>query len=432
MGFNISLNINRNKKGKKSGIIREISNMDRMPDIYSDEWIHYIIGDGSRQDKATLLDMVEKHAEFATPMNYAVRTTARIPVKHINSKGLKVENSPYIELLETPNQFQKSMESLMEAAILSYLATGDCYFNKIGAPYLIPSKLFVLDPTCTEPIWTKEKDFRFKELKAFKTLFPEASEYTLIDAQDVAHIMFTGAKYNQMTYGGVSILVPLIENYKNLKKNYIARRSMYEGKRILLTPRLTEGALPGIGGIYPQEGENGDSEYAYKSDLQRVSEKLNNNWRADNPHGERIKIISTPMDVAQIGSSAKELGLDESRSADFRFISMQIGVHPILTGDTTNAALNNYKIAERQFYLTTALPIAYKFYSELTTFLNLPAGELLVPDISNIEALKDDRIEAHRMILENYDRNAATANEIREAAGQLPAEEYNFRKILES
>jgi hypothetical protein len=391
-----------------------------------------VLGDGSKTDKATLLDMVEKRSEFATPMNYAVRTTARIPVMHVDKKGKKVENSKYLALLETPNQYQKSRESLMEAAILSYLATGDCYFNKIGAPPLVPSKLFVLDPTCTEPVWSEDGDYRFKELLNFRTLFPENQEYTPLEAVDVAHIMFTGARYKQMTKGGVSLLVPLIENFENLKKNYIARRSMYEGKRLLISPRLTEGALPGIGGIRQQQGGSGNQEYISKSDAEIASEILNKHWRADNPHGQRIKVFSTPMETAEIGSTANELGLDESRSADFRFISMQIGVHPILTGDTTNAALNNYRIAERQFYLTSGLPTAYKMYSELTTFLGLPEGHKLIPDTSKIEALKDDKRELHQMILENYDRRAATGNEIRAAAGQETSNEYNELKPQEN
>ncbi len=425
MEINFSLKLGGNNKGKKSRTVGEMTNLDRKPEIYTDDWLSMVLGDGSKNDRATLLDMVEKHTEFATPMNYAVRTAARIPVMHVDKNGKKVENSEYIELLNKPNQYQNSRESIMEAAILSYLAVGDCYFNKIQAGRLLPSKLFVLDPTCTDPVWNDEGDYRFKELLKFKTKFPDSRDYTNIDAEDVAHIMFTGARYKQMTKGGVSLLAPLIENFENLKKNYIARRSMYEGKRLLITPRLTNGAMPGIGNIGQQQGGTDNSEYKWEPPEKAASRKLNTHWRADNPNGERIKVFPTPMETAEIGSTANELGLDESRSADFRFISMQIGVHPILTGDTTNAALNNYKTAERQYYVNLGLPVVYKMYSELTTFLQMPDGHMLMPDVSGIEALKDDKQELHSMILENYDRRAATGNEIRTAAGQETDDEYD-------
>ncbi|MEA2113376.1 MAG: phage portal protein [Patescibacteria group bacterium] len=429
MEINFSLKLGKKKVTKKSATVGTIR--PDTPHKIGNDWF-YPIGDGSSTDKATLLDMVEKKTEFATPMNYAVRTTARIPVVHLDQNGKQVENSKYLKLLNKPNQYQNSREALMESAILSYLATGDCFFNKIGAPLLVPSKLFVLDPTCTEPIWSDEGDFRFKELLKFKTQFPGNHDYTKIEAGDIAHIMFTGARYKQMTQGGVSLLVPLIENYQNLKKNYIARRSMYEGKRLLISPKLTRGAMPGIGSISQQQGGSDNSEFKFEPPEKAASRKLNQHWRADNPDGERIKVFPTPMETDEIGQTANELGLDESRSADFRFISMQIGVHPILTGDTTNAALNNYKTAERQFYLTSGLPTAYKMYSELTTFLNMPDGHVLIPDTSRIEALKDDKAELHQMILNNYDRRAATANELRAAAGQETSNEYDTLKPNEN
>src|SRR6056297_335410 len=156
MELNFSLKFGGKKQSKKGvNTIGTLTQDMKAPYMIGDDWF-YSVGDGSKKDKATLLDMVEKHTEFATPMNYAVRTTARIPVIHIDQNGKKVENSEYLKLLETPNQYQKSREALLEAAILSYTATGDLYFNKIGAPRMIPKKLFVLDPTCTDPVWSDD------------------------------------------------------------------------------------------------------------------------------------------------------------------------------------------------------------------------------------------------------------------------------------
>lgn len=431
MELNFSLKFGRKKQSNKGANIGTLTQDMKTPYMIDDDWF-YPIGDGSKTDKATLLDMVEKHTEFATPMNYAVRTTARIPVIHIDQNGKQVENSEYLKLLDTPNQYQKSRESLLEAAILSYTATGDLYFNKIGAPRMTPKKLFVLDPTCTEPVWSDDGDFRFKELLKFKTKFPNQTDYTVIEADTVIHIMFNGARYKQMTKGGVSLLVPLIENFESLKKNYIARRTMYEGKRLLITPRLVSGGMPPIGGINQNIAGSDNNAATYATPEQEASRKLNTHWRADNPHGERIKVFSTPMETAEIGSTSNELGLDESRSADFRFISMQIGVHPILTGDTANAALNNYRTAEKQFYINFGLPTAHKIYSELSEFLMMPEGHKLVPDTSQIEALQDDKAEIHKMILENYDRFAATGNEIRAAAGQATDQNYEQLKPQEN
>jgi len=392
---------------KITNLHRDILNLEQIAD--TDLFIKNA-ANGTPEDLHRLFKGI---VEVSIPILYIARSIAKLPIHEFNIKtGKLIENSEVIFRLNNPNQYQKSRFEFIKSMIINNQVS-DCYINKIGAPGLVPEKLFLLDPTTTIAIFSKESDIRFSKILRYETRFTNSQSAIKIDAEDVYHMTDEASTYDEVKNGGVSTVRYLARVLQSLEQNYKSSDEIARGRKTLVSEKNNANNPSFSGQIINQTGSDDAKVHNPGRDIEN---KLYRNYGHGNTSRGNIAYLAKEVAVQQLGFSPEQLGLRNFKEDYFLKSCMVAGVDPLLVGFPGASTYNNKIEAGKQFWEQTGQQMAMNIASALSIVFGLKDTELRF-DFSNIEALKQNRKETFEMSIEAYDRQLATGNELREAAG---------------
>jgi hypothetical protein len=232
------------------------------------------------------------------------------------------------------------------------------------------TQLYVLPSETTLPKFTlnSQKDLRINTIQGYITdfgygqlLIPE--DQVMVD-REASFIDITGAS-------SPSRLFSAILTSDSLRYNYEAKVKMYKDR----------GAL---GLIFPKESGAVMSKEA--ADKMRATYYTSNGITG----GKSPFLIGTiPLDYVPITFDANSLRLSENRIQDFNMICSLIGVDSVIFG-ITQSTFSNKEWAEKDFWLTTAVPTFDSLMGFFGLIFNLPSNEKFIGDYKDIPILQSD------------------------------------------
>jgi len=142
-----------------SNLLGRLFNVER--DI-NGNWNYQFVETSSFENSEKYLDISLSNPVLSTIIALRSKMYSQMEIKHLNSKGDVIENSPYTKLLNNPNYFQ-SKEDFFFQQMWFLSATGNDYVYQIK-PFTtsIPNSLFNLVPS--------EIDFKETQNKTLKLI----------------------------------------------------------------------------------------------------------------------------------------------------------------------------------------------------------------------------------------------------------------------
>lgn len=137
--------------------------------------------------------------------------------------------------------------------------------------------------------------------------------------------------------------------------------------------------------------------------VEQVSVAINNRSGAEN--ARRILVITGEVGFKPLAMPAAEADFIETRKFYREQIAAMFGVPPTVLGFMENATLANMDASKIMMWEDTVIPLMTQLGEELCRFLNQELSDtyILVPDTSNIEALKH-RVESRAGAAESLQR----------------------------
>lgn len=353
----------------------------------------------SRWSKRDLVEQAyERNPVFYTAANIVAKTIAQMPVivEYQKNAGQRDTTTvhPMLRAVERSDNF-------VEMMILYYIVTGEMYAKKekdaTGDRLLgyIP-----LPSQYTNPIYgdrmTPIQGFEYNE---FDTIRLDNSEVFYMHSPNLSQY-----------FHGMSAAIPGAEAIDLHNAGLTWNKNIAQA-----------GGVPSL--IAKMPG-------ATKQDRERfVSGWTQNNGGSNNSH--KIKTIGEAVDLVNFANKPNDAEWSEALKMAFRMIGMLVGTSSILMNDGDNMTYSNYKEARKALYLDTAIPLAKKFYKELSKdaapyFRDNPVIKV---DVDNIEAIQEDRGLAWDRLTKAMEKGALTPDEVRSEMGYAPLTDEQIAQI---
>lgn len=350
----------------------------------------------TQQDNKALMAMYNDIPEVATPVNYTIDSLSIIPFFHY--KGDKViENSKVLSVIDTPNQFQTKSD-FIKIYFLNRILFGAGFINRIKPVGIKDVKqLYVLPTKDTEVVLkdSNQKDFRLNEISGYKVTLngtiisiPKNDVFTQREA----------AIIDNNYYSYRSRLMTAILTSDSLRYNYEARIKLLRDR----------GA---VGIVSPDVAGSNIS--------QDDADKMRNKFFKENGLTGRkfpFLISPRPLKFTPTSFNAGELELNANKLQDFQTICAVMGIDSSIF-ENSKSTYNNKILAKRNFYEDVVMPYFDGFLQFLENIFELPEGEYLKADYSNIPALQEDYEKKVNANSKAYNDGAITQAEYREAIG---------------
>jgi len=383
--------------GKKKSIENTFHN-NTPPELWGNSYF-YQLQQATQNDQA-LINMYNELPEVQAPVNYIIDSLSVIPYRHVTMKGDKevvVENSPYIELLRNPNQYQTENDYI-KTYFLNRIVLGVGYVNYLKSiGFKASGQLFVLPSENTEIVLASDdKDYRLNEIVGFETSF--GGSVIELDKDDVF--------VNRESTLGVdsyiqtrSRLMSAVMTSKSLRSNYDARIAIVDDR-----------GSTGI--IAPTEQGSTIS----TPDAKAMREK----YYQDNgiTKGRFPFLISPrPLGFTSTSMNAAELELLANKSDDFKIVCNTLGVDPALFG-LGNVTYNNKKLAATAYWENVGIPYFQNYLQFTKTILGMPENDFLKADYSTIAAMQEDFDKITSATSKAWNDGVITEAEYRESIGK--------------
>jgi hypothetical protein len=188
-----------------SNLLGRLFNVER--DV-NGNWNYQFVETSSFEHSEKYLDISLSNPVLSTIIALRSKMYSQMEIKHLNSKGEVIENSPYTKLLNNPNYFQ-SKEDFFFQQMWFLSATGNDYVYQIK-PFTtsIPNSLFNLVPS--------EMDFKeTQKIKKFISLKQDVKTY---NDQEIEYKL--DGKNHMLKIGN---LIPFYDLSNGLKDNSFMR-----------------------------------------------------------------------------------------------------------------------------------------------------------------------------------------------------------------
>lgn len=134
----------------------------------------------------------------------------------------------------------------------------------------------------------------------------------------------------------------------------------------------------------------------------------------------RPLLLEGGMKWVQMGLSAQDMEIIQTKYSAARDISLALGVPPLLLNIPGDSTYNNYKEARLAFYEETVIPLAHFIRDELNHWLSPYFGGVMLDiDLDQVPAIAEKRAELWEMADRSHD---LTINEKRAMKGYEPIE----------
>jgi HK97 family phage portal protein len=297
----------------------------------------------------------------------------------------KVENSPYLDLLNSPNETQGKSEFLREY-FSTLLLSGEGFCEGVFGRRQ-PQFLYVRRP-----------DRITLELGNYKQvienyIFKVNGRQKKIPENEMSFIKYFNPidDWRGMSpITAASLSIDINNEYKKWNFGYLAN-----GARPSLAIKLAA-----------------DTEITPDQKARLKEQFTQENTGAYNV-GKPL-LLTGGADVTQIGSRPSEMDGIEGQKLTAREIGLIFGIDPILMGDTSSSTYNNKQQAKKDFFTDTAFPLFQMWIDELNRWLTPYYGENLVLSFDrNISELADDIKELLEVYSKAWELGAITRNEYR-------------------
>jgi len=336
--------------------------------------------------------------ELTAPVNFIVDNSAKIPFVHkkkVGKETIIVEDSPYLALLEAPNQFQDE-DDFRKEFLLNTILTGENFVNKfipVGMSFK-QWKLYNFQSNLTTVKYTNEldTDWRIKEIEYFTVngsfikILPDAMTYRK-----------QNNKLQNPTEKGISVLTSLAKTTKSLQAGAEANIVTKEDR--------------GVMGIISAKDDQAPFQ---PSDQKKVNEIMYGKYGVTG--GKKpIATVKFPVQYTPIALNVKELGITESQLVDLRNICSVLQLSSQMFGDVKASTYNNMKTIKTSAFTDAIVPYTNKTAKFYNSLFGLKKGvEWLEPDYSKVEELQADKKLMNEIYSKMYNDNSLTVDEYRE------------------
>jgi HK97 family phage portal protein len=389
MEFKISLDW-----GKKKSITPNV-----IPEIWDNSTFYTI--NATSQNSTALISMYNDLPEIQIPVNYLLDSMSVIPYYHYRN-GEKVENSPYIETLDNPNQYQTRTDYI-KMFELNRIVLGAGYTNKVKAIGMPKTQLYVLPTQKTEAVLseTNLSDIRTNSITGFITDFGQGQ--IKLTKEEVFYQLEIGLIPDNY-FVGRSRLMSAILTSDTLRFNYEARlKSLKDrGASYIISPSGQEDTLT------PEQAQQMREKYHSENGIT----------------GNKFPGLISPrsLSVANTSLNIGELELLGNKETDLSTVCNVLQVSPILF-NVGKPSFNNLKVANTSFWEDT-VPSYFNAYLELhERVFDLPANEEFRADYSDIPSLQSDLEKLTNSSSKAWNDNVLYESEYRQAIGKEGGEE---------
>jgi len=355
---------------------KAISPQDMVPPvIFGNGDTFYPITREADVNDAALVAMYNTLPEVQIPINYLIGNMSNIKFNHVKllSDGTPVvlKNSYQMKTLSQPNQFDITTSLFIKRYFLNKLVLGTGYVNRIEGLKDMFTQLYVLPTASTSEKFNvvSKKDMRLNSISSYVTDFGfgqiELAADTVVADREATFYSLA----NQSNHG--SRLMSAIAASDSLRYNYEAKVKLYKDR----------GAL---GIISPREGASLQTKTA--------ADKIRSAYYSQNgitTGKDPFLFTTSAVDYVPITFDAASLQLSENRISDFNIICSLMGVDSVIFG-VTASTFSNKEWAEKDFWLTTAMPTFNSFLQFLAIVFNLPKDEAFLADYNDIAILQSD------------------------------------------
>lgn len=361
-------------------------------------------------------------AEIFIPIDAIADRVAGIDFKIRNKTTLEVyePKGNLKRLLNKPNPFDR-LSDLIYKSVFSELSDGNAYtYTKTPKSIVNPtidniSNVWVLKPDTTKPILLKSIPNPFlitdkKDLiRIYKTHFFVDFE---VEPRYIHHTTSLGIDNDCK---GSSPLNAASRNINNILAVYQARYNVY--------------AKNGNGGILSKAPSSANSSIQEAVDPTTrdsiLKDLLNRNGLTKDKNF--IGLSSTPLQFIKTLGTIAELQPFEETLEDSIKIAGIFGVDKELIPRKDNSTFTNKDAAEVALWQNVIKSMANDKANDLTKIFYLPEELEFYADLSNVEALQDDKktsFEADAILLDNLSKLAESNYDVKEAFTKLQ-EKYN-------
>jgi HK97 family phage portal protein len=284
--------------------------------------------------------------------------------------GLReLDRHPLLDLIARPNPHETRAD-LFEAVAGHLLVAGNAYVELVAVAGK-PRELYALRPDRMKVVPGRDG-------------WPEAYEYSVagrsvrFDMQEegaLPPILHLKLFHPSDDHYGLS---PLQAAHRALDVHNAASRW---NKALLDNAARPSGAL-----VYSAAGNLSQDQF------ERLKSELELNFQGAANAGRPL-LLEGGLDWKSLSLSPKDMDFIEAKHAAAREIALAFGVPPMLLGIPGDNTFSNYAEANRNFYRSTALPLANRLLSSLVNWLSPVYGGALrcEPDLDQVQALSLER-----------------------------------------
>jgi hypothetical protein len=328
------------------------------------------------------LQCYKEIAHFQVVVNKNAEMLSNGIWKHVDSLENEIEDSPYVSLLNNPNQIQGKSQFLSQISINYDVLANSFIKSVVGLAGEVPQALYVLPAQDIEVV-PSGKLYEQYELDAIISKYTQdiAGVKTSYKPEEILHIKQPG----EDVYKGIS----KVEGLRTILSNLVGA---LEARNVLITNRGAIGIIsPKDGksliGLSPQDKKDGEK-------------KLINAY--GNKRGQRrIQISDIPVEYHQMGMKVSDLMLFEEEQDAFYLIIDAYGQHKELFSNNQTSRLNNsglsQEVAQKNVYQNNIIPFGAMIANNLTPYLfdeaMLARGERLILSFDHLDILKENNLK---------------------------------------
>ena len=304
----------------------------------------------------------------------------------VKNQEREIERSPYLDLLNNPNEMQGKSEFLREF-VSTLLLSGEGFMEGIyggGKPQFLYSRR-------PDRIKLELGDYK-KVIKNY--IFKVNGREMKIEEKHMSFIKYFNPVDDWRGMSPItaaSLSVDLSNEWKKWNVGF-----------------LMNGARPSLA-IKLQQ----DVEITSKMKEQLKEQFIQNNTGAYNV-GKPL-LLTGGADVTEVGSKPADMDGLEGQQLTAKEIGLIYGIDPILMGDTSSSTYNNKEEAKKDFYTDVVFLVMQLIVDELNRWLTPSYGDNLKLSFSRIiPALAKDMKDIAEVYGKAWEQGAITRNEYRE------------------
>ncbi|AKU43342.1 portal protein [Bacillus phage Silence] len=319
------------------------------------------------------------------------QNASTIPLKLYadRTKQKEVAEHELLDLLYRPNEFQ-SREELLEAFIAYYLIAGNSYLDMVGPSDNVPPKeLWTLRPDRMQILPDK-----MNYIKGYQ--YTVAGHTTTLDRKRVSHLK----NFNP------------IHDFYGLSQIEIAAKGIDNANAASAwnNALLNNGARPS--GAFVTDDALSDTQY------DRMKEAVNVNYVGKKNAGKPM-ILEAGLKWQEMSLSPRDMDFLESKKMSGLEICAAFRVPPEIVGIGDSKTFANYEEARKALYEDAVIPVLRKVIGKLNADLvsRFDGRLYLDMDLSNVEALQDNKEVMYERVVKAYLGGLLRKNEGRNALG---------------